>query len=611
MSGALTPVDPAAARPVPPRRTAGLRLLCAELASRPGPLARVAGWSLVEAAPPLLSGVLLAAALDRGFLAQRPWAGFGWLLLFGAALAVRAFAVRRIFPALSDVVEPLRDALVRRTVSGSVHAWATGREPRDPAAVARLTEQVESVRNLVAALLRTVRQVAFALVAAVVGLAALSGAVALLVLPCVAAALLLLALLLRTLAARQRAVLLADEALAREAGGVLDALRDVVACGARDRARAAVDAATEAQARAVAALGRAGAGRRAVVLLGSQLPLLVVVPALPGLVGSGRLSAGAAAGAVTYLITGLDPALRSLSTLLGTWGVQLDAVLRRLAEATTAPAASDPAPDGVPGPGGLAVRGLTFRYGPHAAPVVDGFDLRLEPCDHLAVVGPSGIGKSTLALLLTGLEAPTGGTVTYGGVPLDRVPSAWLRREVALIPQEAYVFTGTVRENLTYLAPDADPAALDASVRALGLEPLVERLGGYDAPIDSPSALSEGERQLLALARVHLSPARLVVLDEATCHLDAAAEARAEQAFADRDGALIVIAHRMGSARRARRVLLLDGSDTRLGTHDRLLAESPRYADLAGRWERPPAPGVRAVGPRRTGLRRSDGALAG
>ncbi|RKE17444.1 ATP-binding cassette domain-containing protein [Streptomyces sp. TLI_171] len=574
MSGSLTTARPArttavgrAASGTASRRAAGWRLLGRELASRPRPLVRVALWSAVEAGPPLLSGVLIAAALDRGFLAHRPWAGLGWLLLFGLALALRAAAVRRIFPALSAVVEPLRDALVRRTVTGSLHAWTTGREPQDAGAVARLTEQVETVRNLVAALLRTFRQTAFALAAAVLGVAALSGRIALLVLPFTGLALLVLAGLLRTLTARQHSVVLADEALAREAGPVLDALRDVTACGATARAGAVLDAATDTQARAVAALGRAAAGRRAVVLIGAQLPLLAVVLALPGLVADGLLSAGAAAGAVTYLVTGLDPALRSLTTLLGTWGVQLDAVLGRLAETTAAAPTAAGTPDAAPpGPGALAARGLTFRYGPHAAPVVDGLDLDLAPGDHLAVTGPSGIGKSTLALLLTGLETPSAGGVRLDGVPLEQLPAARLRREVALIPQEAYVFAGTVRENLCYLAPDAEPAAIGDTVRALGLGPLLERLGGLDAELAAPGELSAGERQLIALARVHLSPARLTVLDEASCHLDPAAEARVEAAFAARPGTLVVIAHRAASARRARRVLHLDGVSAHLSS---------------------------------------------
>ena len=157
-----------------------------------------------------------------------------------------------------------------------------------------------------------------------------------------------------------------------------------------------------------------------------------------------------------------------------------------------------------------------------------------------------------------------------------------------LIPQEAYVFVGTLAENLTYLRPGASPTDLDEVVDLVGLRPVVERLGGYDAVV-SPFALSAGERQLVALTRSYLSPAPLAILDEATCHMDPAAEARAEQAFAHRPGTLVVIAHRMSSAMRARSILVMDGTGTTLGTHQSLLVASPSYRDLVGHWDLAPA----------------------
>jgi len=123
-----------------------------------------------------------------------------------------------------------------------------------------------------------------------------------------------------------------------------------------------------------------------------------------------------------------------------------------------------------------------------------------------------------------------------------------------LIPQEAHVFAGTVRENLAYVAADANDQALEVAGRA------------------------------------YLSSAQVVILDEATCHLDPVAEARVEHAFADRAGSLIVIAHRMSSALRARRILVLDGSDVMLGKHDDLLRHSALYRDLVGHWTVPVAP---------------------
>lgn len=227
----------------------------------------------------------------------------------------------------------------------------------------------------------------------------------------------------------------------------------------------------------------------------------------------------------------------------------------------------------------VQVRGVTFGYGTRAEPVIAELDLDIPEGDHLAVVGPSGMGKSTLAALIAGLLEPCAGEIRLGGVPAGDLDPA----ERVLIPQEAYVFRGTLGENLRYLAEDAPRAAVDAAVEAMGIADLVRRLGGYEAVID-PAALSAGRRQLIALTRAYLAPARLVVLDEATCHLDPAAEARAETAFARRGGTLIVIAHRLTSALRARRVLLMDGTRVRLGTHDELVSTSPLYADLAGQW---------------------------
>ncbi|MGW4297064.1 ATP-binding cassette domain-containing protein, partial [Micromonospora chersina] len=240
-----------------------------------------------------------------------------------------------------------------------------------------------------------------------------------------------------------------------------------------------------------------------------------------------------------------------------------------------------PAP---PRPAALSLRGVTFRYGPHADPVLDGFDLDVPDGDHLVVVGASGIGKSTLAALIAGVLRPQAGTVEVGGTPVAGATAAELARRRVLIPQEAYVFTGSVRDNLRYLRPDlADPAIVRAAAR-LGVSELVDRLGGLDATL-RPAGLSAGERQQVALLRAWLSPAPLVILDEATCHLDPATEARLEAAFAERPGTLVVIAHRVSSALRARRVLLLDGGHALLDSHPGLLARSAAYRELVGYWE--------------------------
>ncbi|NUR90986.1 MAG: ABC transporter ATP-binding protein, partial [Nonomuraea sp.] len=260
-------------------------------------------------------------------------------------------------------------------------------------------------------------------------------------------------------------------------------------------------------------------------------------------------------------------------------GVRLAATLARIAAAAPPPPPDRPR---IRPPGSaVTLDSVTFAYGAHSEPVLDRVDLTVPEGEHLAVVGPSGAGKSTLAALVSGMLRPRTGEVLVGGVPADQVdPSVRV-----LIPQEAYVFRGTLRENLAYLVPGT--ADLDAAVADLGAGDLVERLGGYDAVLD-PATLSAGQRQLVALVRAHLTPAPLIILDEATCHLDPAAEARAENAFAARGGTLIVVAHRLTSALRARRVLLMDGARITIGTHDELIRTSPLYADLAGHWQPEP-----------------------
>ncbi|MEU9671979.1 ABC transporter ATP-binding protein [Streptomyces parvus] len=575
-----------------------------------GAAVAVAGWSLLEAVPALASGLLVAAALDRGFLAGRPAEGFLWIGLLGAAMVFRALMTRTLTPWLGRLVEPLRDELVTAVAAGAVHRAAAGARDTAGAGVARLTVQVETVRALVSALLRSARQLGVSLLMAFVGLAALSAPVAAVTLPPVLLTLLLCVPRLRVLARRQRRQLRAEEALTAAAGETFDGIRDVVACGARDRVADDLSARIADHRDAVRAVARTASANTLLVSLGSHLPLLVLLLAAPRLLDRGALSVGELLGATSYLISGVAPALRSLVAVLGSWGVQLATVLGRLSR-STAPArrvpARTPGPDiparrvparrapaRAPGPDAsarpprspdLSLVDVGYAYGPGAAPVIDGLSLDLPAGSHLTVVGPSGAGKSTLTTLLAGLAAPDDGRLTVGGVPVTDVDRAWLHREVTLIPQEAYVFTGTVRDNLRYLNPRARDADLLASAEAVGARALVDRLGGLDAPVglDGPP-LSSGERQLVALARAHVSPASVVLLDEACCHLDPAAEERAERAFAARGTTLVVVAHRISSALRAPRVLVLDGERTAIGTHAQLLGESPLYADLVGHW---------------------------
>jgi len=564
---------------------AGYALLLGELRARRRALVRIVLWSVVESLPSLLSGLVVAAALDR-FLARDVAAGLGVLAMLLASAMVGAIAARQMYPWLAEVVEPVRDAFITAVVEGTMVAATRSPTRPDTAGVARLTEQVQSVRNILFVLLRTVRQVAFTFVAALVGLSVLAPAAALVSGALVALALALFALLLPGLAVRHKAALLAEEEVARRAGDAFGGIRDAIACAAEDRAVAEVGRAVEDEVALDRALARATALRSVIVFIGGQLPLVVLLVAAPWLLREGYLTVGEVVGAATYLTVSLEPALRSIIGAVGSWGLDLVVTLGRLGEGFADPEppekGSTPAEDRYD----LTVHGLTFAYGPGAHPVVHDLDLTVPEGGHLAVVGPSGIGKSTLANLLAGLLTPQHGDVLLGGVDIGRVRETDLRRMLGLIPQEAYVFAGTLRENLTYLAPHATERELTEAATAVGLQPAIDRLGGFDAQVGVGGAdLSNGEKQLVALARVYISPARIVILDEATSNLDPMGEARAEAAFSRRQGTLLVIAHRISSARRADLILLLDGDSVHLGTHDELMRTSVLYADLVGHWE--------------------------
>ncbi|MDQ3675215.1 MAG: ABC transporter ATP-binding protein/permease [Actinomycetota bacterium] len=570
------------------RREAVRRLLWSSLHGRGPELRRLAAWSLLEALPAFLSGRLIAEAIDDGFLAGETAVGFAWLGALAASALVGAWATRQTFLRLAEVVEPFRDDLATLAVHGALRRSTAVGAMTHTAGVARLSQQVEIVRESYASVLFVVQGFLVSAVGALLGLLTLVPAVLVFVVPPLIIGLGLFLVALPGMAARQRASILADERIAESASTVTGGLRDVVACGAEERVAGTVGEHIEAQADATREIARFTAVRTIAVALGGLLPIVLILAAGPWLLRHGA-TVGAILGALTYVSQGVQPALQTLVSGIGNTGLWLFVTLGRIVEETEPPAVGDrPVAHGGPsrGPQGhdVELRDVTFGYGRASEPVISGLDLVVPEGDHLAVVGPSGVGKSTLASLIAGLLEPQMGEVRVGGVPIERVERELAAQQRVLIPQEAYVFEGTLRENLTYLSLDATTAQLDDAVERLGMRALVTRLGGYGAELDR-AALSAGERQLVTLARAYVAPARLMILDEATCHLDPAAEARVERAFADRGGSLLVIAHRISSALRAQHVLVLDGGQALVGGHDELLTHSALYRDLVGHWE--------------------------
>ncbi len=547
------------------------------------PVAALVLWSVVAAVPVLVSGRLIALALDEGFLAGESWTGVLALAAYALAMAVGAVGTRQVVTPVGRVVEVVRDHVFTVTVHAGL-ARAVAQDQADARPVSRLITQAERVRQVLAGLLLTVGSVGTSMVAALVGLATLAPVVAAVVLPILVVGGLALRWITRTWWHRYDATLAADEDLAHEISRSIDGLRDVVACGARGRTTADLRARSLTCAARQVDVGAVSGIRVGVLAIAARVPLVLLLALAPWLLAGDTLTTGELVGAAWYLASGLEPAVRTLVETVATMGLELVAVLGRLAQAT------DPARE-VPqeGAAALPVRydidlsAVTFRYGPHSAPVLDRLRLELTAGEHLAVVGPSGIGKSTLASVIVGLTQPQHGEVRLGGVPLADLRPADLRRDVLLVPQEGYVFVGSMRDNLAYHVPAAADHVLTAAADAVGARHLVERLGGLGAGIE-PGALSQGERQLIGLARAYASPARTVVLDEATCHLDAAAETHAESAFADRAGTLVVIAHRISSALRADRTLVMDGRSVQVSTCRELLDTSATFADMVGYW---------------------------
>jgi ATP-binding cassette subfamily C protein len=565
----------------PVERTAP-RVLFAALRRHPRAMLRLAAWSVLEVAPLLLSGYGVARALDAGFLVGRPGIGLAWLGVLAAAVIAGALATRHVYLILAEIVEPFRDDLVETVVGGALQrSMVLGGRP-DSGAVARLTHQVEVVRDNFAGLLLLIRSFVVSAIGAVIGMAALTGVIGLLVLPPLLVSLAFFLVSLRSMMTRQRDHVLTDEGVAESASTIARSLRDVVACGAEDRACARVECEVDAHAAAERTLARMAAIRTLSVAVGGWLPVVGLLVGAQWLLGTG-VTLGAVAGGLIYLTQGLLPALRALVEGLGAGGLRLVVTLDRLVEAGERPvpdeAANRRAPDGHE----FILNGVTFCYGRHAEPVVKALDLVIPEGEHLALIGPSGAGKSTLAGLLAATHVPDQGEVRLGGVPIGEVDPKTLVSHRVLIPQEAYVFTGTVGDNLRYLHPIATCAELDAVVDELGLRCLVTRLGGYEAAVDA-GMLSAGERQLIAVARAHLTAAPVLILDEATCHLDPVAEERVERVLAGRGGTLIIVAHRISSALRAQRIVLMDGADLVSGTHRELLATAPLYRDLVGYW---------------------------
>ena len=263
----------------------------------------------------------------------------------------------------------------------------------------------------------------------------------------------------------------------------------------------------------------------------------------------------------------------------------------RLRELLETPPSVDEASDAVELPtieGRITFENVSFGYDP-ARPVLSDVNLEIAPGESVAFVGPTGAGKSTLAKLANRFYDPTAGRVLVDGFDVRDVTLRSLRSQLGVVPQEPFLFAGSIRTNLRFGRTGVTDAEIDEAVDVVGLGDLIERLpDGLDTVVhERGQTLSSGERQLLALARAFLARPRVLILDEATSSLDLRSETIIERAL-DRllEGrSAILIAHRLTTAQRADRIVVIDGGGIlEVGTPSELVARGGAYATMYEAW---------------------------
>ncbi|MEO6987664.1 MAG: ABC transporter ATP-binding protein [Aquihabitans sp.] len=302
----------------------------------------------------------------------------------------------------------------------------------------------------------------------------------------------------------------------------------------------------------------------------------------------GTITVGTIAFFVLTLSNLFEP-VNQLSQLFNTLQSS-GAALHKLFELLDTPVELVEQPDAVelPARGELKVEGMSFAYddGP---PVLTDIDLTLASGEKLALVGPTGAGKSTLAKLMARLYDPTAGRVTFEGIDLRDAQLSSLRTRITVVPQEGYLFAASLLDNIRIGRPDATDEEVEQALASLGLLDRFAALpdGLHTEVNERGSRLSAGERQLVSLCRAALADPAVLVLDEATSSLDPGTEAVVERALEKlmAGRSVIVIAHRLSTAARSDRVgVVADGGLAELGPHAELVAAGGRYASLYENW---------------------------
>lgn len=321
------------------------------------------------------------------------------------------------------------------------------------------------------------------------------------------------------------------------------------------------------------------------MLLSTVAKAIAIAVAAPRLV-AGDLSYGVLIAFLLYLDQFFTP-IQQLSFVFDQW-LQARVALIQLRELLQTESGTPAAESGVR-PDRLAGRiqldHVTFAYESTGLVAMDDVSLDIPPGQTVALVGTTGAGKSTLVKLIARFYDATSGTVLIDGLPIKELDMVTYRRQLGYVPQESFLFSGTIRSNIAYGNPDAPDLLVERAARAVGAHAFIAELPyGYHTPVSEQGrSLSAGQRQLLGLARALLVDPRILLLDEATANLDLATEAQVQRAMGQvsRGRTTIVIAHRLQTARTAQRVLVVDnGLIVEDGSHDELLTLGGRYAGL-------------------------------
>ena len=333
-------------------------------------------------------------------------------------------------------------------------------------------------------------------------------------------------------------------------------------------------------------------------LIALYFPLIVLLSDLAEAAVLGRGSAltlhhqvtsGVVIGFLLYLDQFFSP-IQQLSQVFDTYqeaAASGDRINELMATETGTPSPEHPVTPEHRLRGDIRFRDVHFSYPGAAArgEALAGIDLHIAPGETVALVGETGAGKSTIVKLISRFYDATAGEVTVDGTAVTAYDLTWYRRQLGIVPQEAFLFSGTVRDNIAYGRPEATDAEVERAARAVGAHALVAGLpGGYRHVVSERGrSLSAGQRQLIALARAQLVDPAILLLDEATSNLDLHSEARVQRAMGvlAHGRTTVLVAHRLPTARSADRILVIaDGHVVEEGTHDELIAYDGRYAEL-------------------------------